>query len=401
MSEQRVRLLLGGVALAPLMDRIEQRMRRGRPLAGVITLTGLSADQRAAVAGLLGRPFSAAASTSVRLEAVDDVVRRSGAAPDLASAMTVLRGPIPVAADEAAREQARWDRACWPLDRSVDERHPELSWLPEVLRRTGRLKASARSASAASGLVEDLVRVLDALPARGEPLAAFSARVLHSAHALDAGPLRGLVETALSGDAARSADPGSDIWERVGIALDSSASTALIHALPFDRSTAVGRSIDDMVAIGRPVPITLGVLAEGPRPVATEVFVCENPSVIAAAADRLGPACAPMICVRGQPSVATQRLLRLVSESGATVRYHGDFDWGGIRIANRIMRASGVLPWRFRAEDLDALDLPGAPLAGTRVEATWDRDLATALEARGRRLEEEQVLESLLGDLGR
>lgn len=401
MNEPRVRLLLGNAALEPLMDRVEQRVRRGRPLRGTVTLPTTDPDVRAAVAALLGRPLGTGASMSVRLEDVDEIVRRSGAAPDLKTALALLRGPIPVAAEEVAAEQARWNRALAPLDRFVRNEHAELAWFPTLLRRTGRLKMSAHSATAAEGLVTDLVRVLGALPANGETLAAFSARVLHSAHALDAGPLRGLLQVALAGDLERSPDPGGHVWERVGIALDSSASSVLVHALRFDRADTTSRSVDDLVSAGRPVPVTLGMLEQGARPLASAVFVCENPSVVVAAADRLGAECSPVICVRGQPSVAAQRLLRSLREAGTTIRYHGDFDWGGIRIANLVMRRYGALPWRYRTEDLVAVDLPGAPLAGARVEASWDSGLSPALEARGRRLEEEQVMDSLLADLPR
>lgn len=143
------------------------------------------------------------------------------------------------------------------------------------------------------------------------------------------------------------------------------------------------------------------MLLAGALPVAGEVFVCENPAVLIAAADRFGTDCAPIVCVRGQPSVATRHLLRLLADSGAVLRYHGDFDWGGIRIANRLVERYGVVPWRYSSADHRAADLPGDALAGDRIEAVWDADLAAAIEARGTRLEEEQVVASLLLDLAR
>lgn len=393
MSEQRVRLLLGGAALVPLVDRIVQRVRRGRPLTGAVTLSTTDPEVRAAVAALVGRPIGAGASTSVRLDEVERIVRETGAAPDLLTAVTLLRGPVSVVADEEAAARARWERATAPLDRYASE-HPDVAFLPEL---AGRLRAGGRSPTAAGGLVRDLIRVLDGLPARGQTLAAFSACQLDSAHALDRGPLRSLVEAVLDEYAARHEEPVDlDRWEMVGIAPDPAASTVLVHALRFDRSVPVGRALDEHRG---PHLVTMGMLADGAVAVADEVFVCENPAVVAAAADRHGPASGPLVCVRGQPSAAAQRLLLQLARSGAVLRYHGDFDWGGIRIANRVMGATRARPWRFGTADLRAVDLPGAPLAGTRVEARWDPDLAAAIEARGTRLEEEQVLETLLADL--
>ncbi|WP_375399371.1 DUF2399 domain-containing protein [uncultured Amnibacterium sp.] len=105
--------------------------------------------------------------------------------------------------------------------------------------------------------------------------------------------------------------------------------------------------------------------------------------------------------MRGQPSAASRRLLRLLADSGATLRYHGDFDWGAIRIANRIMERFGAVSWRYGTEEYRAADMGGRRLSGLRVEAVWDTDLADVIALRGTRIEEEQVLASLLPDLGR
>ena len=72
-------------------------------------------------------------------------------------------------------------------------------------------------------------------------------------------------------------------------------------------------------------------------------------SVVISAADRLGAACPALVCTNGQPGVAVLHLLRLVVAAGATLRYHGDFDWGGVRIGNVVFGRVPVLPWRFDA----------------------------------------------------
>ena len=71
------------------------------------------------------------------------------------------------------------------------------------------------------------------------------------------------------------------------------------------------------------------------------VRVCENPVVLAAAADEYGSQCPPMVCVSGHPSAAAWRLLELLAASGAGLEYHGDFDWGGVQIASAVLGRDG------------------------------------------------------------
>ncbi|SDH28240.1 Protein of unknown function C-terminus [Sinosporangium album] len=54
------------------------------------------------------------------------------------------------------------------------------------------------------------------------------------------------------------------------------------------------------------------------------VRLCENPVVVAAAADQLGADCAPLLCVNGRPSAAVWRLLDLLAQGGSRFAYHGD-----------------------------------------------------------------------------
>jgi uncharacterized protein (TIGR02679 family) len=130
--------------------------------------------------------------------------------------------------------------------------------------------------------------------------------------------------------------------------------------------------------------------------------VCENPSVVAAAADRHGPHCQPLICVSGQPSAAALRLLELAVAAGIPLRYHGDFDWYGIAIANFLRRRFDWLPWRFTKSDYTGTvtSISAPLLSGKPVLPSWDPELADAMTHHGRQLEEETVTEHLLLDLG-
>src|SRR5262249_38004917 len=101
---------------------------------------------------------------------------------------------------------------------------------------------------------------------------------------------------------------------------------------------------------GEPGYVSLRVLVRSPPSWAVagrDVYVCENPNLVAIAADQWGPRCAPLVCTDGMPAAAQRHLLSQLTRAGARLHYHGDFDWPGLCIGNHLMRAHGALPWRF------------------------------------------------------
>ncbi len=80
-DEVRLHRLLGGADLAWLVERVRRRMERGQPLAGSVSLAAPAPAQRAAVERLLGRSPGGGATLTLRLVAVDAVLRRSGISP--------------------------------------------------------------------------------------------------------------------------------------------------------------------------------------------------------------------------------------------------------------------------------------------------------------------------------
>ena len=135
------------------------------------------------------------------------------------------------------------------------------------------------------------------------------------------------------------------------------------------------------------------------------VFVCENPNLVAIAADRLGRRSAALVCTDGMPAAAQRVLLLQLVAAGARLRCHGDFDWPGLRIANQVRAVCGGglqwQPWRFSAADYRQACQAGAgrPLVGIRSQADWDSSLADAMASAGQAIDEEALAEGLLGDL--
>ncbi|MCM2392526.1 DUF2399 domain-containing protein [Streptomyces albipurpureus] len=116
---------------------------------------------------------------------------------------------------------------------------------------------------------------------------------------------------------------------------------------------------------------------------------------------RFGPHCPPLVCTSGWPNSAVIQLLRALAEQGATLRYHGDFDGEGIRIAAYVMDKTPAVPWRMAAGDyLAALaHTPHGPPLGRITKAPWDPVLTSSMAERGMAVVEETVADSLLDDL--
>ena len=87
-------------------------------------------------------------------------------------------------------------------------------------------------------------------------------------------------------------------------------------------------------------------------------------------------------------------------EKGAELRYHGDFDWPGIRIFARLLKRYPMVPWRFSSSDYLEAPTGGVKLGERKSSETpWDPELQIAMENRGHAVHQEQVVDWLLADL--
>lgn len=384
--------------LKPLWAAARRRVEsNGLSLEGTpLVLRALSPEQADAIAGLLGVRRPADGLLRVSLVALDRSLRSSAVGAGLLDVLTELGGPLVDrpsvrATDESARAQ-RW---------SDLNMHPALigspnlaDWLTQIRTSGLARRLAGDDDTAAVSVALDVLATLDG--ATRHLLPVLAADITGDAHGLDRGRPAGTLAvhalTFLAG-APFPADAADwrRAWSEAGVACDDLSCDVLVLNLPGWPAEPLRLTLRQVTAW---VPS---------RPTGGRMFACENPAVVAAAADELGERCPPMVCVDGVPSTAALVVMSGLVGTGAVARYHGDFDWRGLAIAAVLARKIPRLePWRFGATDyLGAVaeGLGSVPLGGRRTTSPWDPRLAPAMEEAGVAVYEEQLLPALLAEL--
>ncbi|WP_340649643.1 TIGR02679 family protein [Pseudoxanthomonas winnipegensis] len=421
--DPRLQRLLGGPELAAVRQRLRRRFERAEPDAALesVRLDELDPDAHRALCQLSGRPSRLSRSMTLDVADLDVRLRAAGLADSLRDALERLDGPIVPHARLRREREARWRVV-------ADAAGPMLrAWLKSSPAALGVLKRLSRDPERGAGLLAAADAVLAHLPAAGMPRSQLAAETLGDAHALDPGrPVASLVlaawrhgEGQAGDELSAEADPEQldeppatgqeaaaerlrEVWARAGVSVSELARPALFLNLPMP----VGGP-HTWVA-GEPGYLSLRQLLRQPPvwPVSGRwIHVCENPDIVAIAADRVGAGCAPLVCTDGMPAAAQRVLLDQLAAAGARLCYHGDYDWPGIGIGNFVMRTWQASPWRFGAVEYRAAvgQAPSRPrdLGAARIEALWDARLTAAMHEHGLVVAEEAVAQQLLDDLGR
>ncbi|MET8980490.1 TIGR02679 family protein [Streptomyces sp. NPDC004539] len=378
---------------------------------GTIRLQSLDSEEREALSLLLARPITGATAT-IRIPDLDARLRATAVGRGLAATLTAL-GP-PLVDRRAARDAATAERTRHRTEAeatlaatALNDQPWAHSWLAENHRTTTR------------ATITQAIRTLSHLfPAPGTDGAPgpwgrgdLATLTTGSAHGLDDDtPLARLVLRGIA--LAHGTDPPTDaptrraLWRTAGVTPDEVSSTVLTYALRPTGPTWQEAALRERADHHLETHLTLRELRTLPLELApgTHVHVCENPRVLEAAADSARTT--PLVCTSGSAATVVLTLLDTLAASGCTFAYHGDFDWPGITLANRVIGRYDARPWRMRAQDYEYLatrtrlrGIPPLPLTGPRVEADWDPELGSLMEALGVALHEEAALELLLEDL--
>jgi uncharacterized protein (TIGR02679 family) len=407
-DDTRLRSVLGGPDVAWLVQRLRRRLEAGGSAEGTLTLQSPGESQREAIGRLFGRRTTSSSSLTVSLSELDALLRRANLADGIVDAMTQLCGPIVDLGGQHRDVEAQWAQVFEAARHCMGARPPVLAWLDDV-RSTGLLRRLARGdAKAGKALLEQSLSVAARLPAMGISLAELAATATGDSHALDLGqPVGTLVmrlAAALGGTIpAPDSQSRRDSWANVGVLCDELSAPVLALNLRAAGSASIAQVLMMHADAGEPYRLSTRQLLRHPPDFSPAisgqtVYICENPSVVACAANQLGARSAPLICVDGQLKTAARLLLTRLAAAGARLMYHGDFDWGGIRIANVVIAHCGAVPWRYSSRDYRAAP-PGVAMRGPSVAASWDSELEAAMLASSRAVHEEQVLCELLADL--
>ncbi len=164
----------------------------------------------------------------------------------------------------------------------------------------------------------------------------------------------------------------------------------------------LGEWLTGAASLGVPFYVTLHQLMTMPVPCPARWCMSARTRPSCAVRRRARRDSAALLCTEGQPSTAFSQLAGAIVAGGGELRYHGDFDWPGIAIANAVMRRHGAVPWRMSAADYQAgvrSDADFVALGGTPQAASWDPGLAEAMASAGRAVYEETVATPLISDL--
>ena len=416
-------------SLHPAWDRIRTRFEKaGLEARGIVVVPMSSREERHALGALLGRVV-VRDSARIDLAVLDTRLRQRCDPGGLQAVLTEIFGAPPRdrPAVRAAQDEAR-ER---PLALAAEL--VQAPWAGEWvagMRRTGLLARGA-NASVAERAVRDAAVVLVELTAggpsdeldgdrlgqgdRGRPAdvprmqsrVELAARLLGDAHALDRDRL--LHRVVLRGLAAASGEELPEgarefarLWVRFGVVPDLLSRTCLVWNLRTRGTEALSLRLNAAAGVGDPLHITERDLrrtqALTPVP-GSRILVCENPAVVEALADRGIPGWGA-VCTAGEPNLVVDRVLASLADCGVVLRYHGDFDWAGLAIANRAIERYGVRPLRMNVDDyLAAVRGDGPKLRGAETEPLWDPELGPAMRRHARAVHEESVLADLFDAL--
>lgn len=344
-------------ALHRLLAGCRATYERLSRVGGRAVISEPSADELRAVRDFLGkRPKVDDGRLWVPLEELDEQLRRTRFACGLPEVLSAYYGEeLRTRVEERRRADTAWQDFAGPLTGLLAPEAAHAWWRSGGSRQVRRLlRDSLRQDGGSPGPVTAALRsaarqvllALGALPGESGPpelLPIFAHRITGDPHAFDADTVAGrLLFSALSTRAAGLQAADADPLADAGIARDDVSSQVL----------AAGVAPADEPPSPWPVSWPLLTLLRWPGATAVDgvAYVVENPSVFRELCRSGTAEDAPLrtlICPSGQPSGAALRLMDLLVEGGAEIRYAGDLDPAGVAITARLRERYGdhLVPW--------------------------------------------------------
>jgi uncharacterized protein (TIGR02679 family) len=342
-----------------VLDAVRERARRGHATERGTLRLDLAPDRRREVARLLGTEWGIS-DRPVTLQRLAAKLAEDGFTVrefvELLDARPLVDEPAARRALAAAAAQER---------RRAAELITALGITPDVAETWSSDQGLPRPGDGrVVALAEDVVRVWRHLPWPSPPphrgptrppirLATLAGTCLHNSHALDHDMELGRAVVRLIAAHAglpRPVGRGREwrsAWATAGVLCDEVSSRVLVLNLPLRGEAAAVRLC--AAAHGEPVWLTLRSLAgawssRGDR----GVFICENPTVVEAAADALATRCPPLICTDGVPTFAALDLVGGLADAGAHLMARADVDDNGFVTVDQMRTVAPTCElWRF------------------------------------------------------
>lgn len=410
-------------ALAWIWPQLEKAAERRGDLdltTGGLTITiPASPAERAAVGSLLGgRPLGTGRTRQVDLQDFTIRLRESrgpSLTPGAVAAHALSRALAPRFRAKRARSrldtELRQKLQLWVVDdeasgwaRRARVNAPEAVW--ERLRNS-RWVADLRKQDEPLQVLTDVLTVIAALSLDGVRIdrRALADAVLDHPHGLDDDrPVARFTTRFLlaTGVVPRSLSRRRDIWEAAGVACDDVTGGLLVTGIAPE-----GWIIPDGAVLTLPPRELAHVRWPSPARAREQIFVTENPSVLAATADAIrthGLASVRMMCTAGTPSSLELAAMARLAEARWQLHVRADFDPAGMSHMRAFMEAiPTAIPWRMGAADYEETvrRSPTAPLIEVDEigETRWEPNLASAMKRHGIAGSEEALLPALLSDI--
>ncbi len=310
-----------------VFDEMIRKVRSYGRVGGVVSLSGLSAEERRALEGFFGEPVDT--SVKFSLKKFEHALERTRFSEVSLFDLLEEYSGSPLVTNREVREK------------EMEAREKERAELDEVVDSV--LK---RLSMEASGHIRLAVLAMECL---GDP------------HGLDAGTRVGnrLVERlAVMRDnnkqvRSKTAEERLEILISAGIRPDDISSFVCAFGIDLYDETGVHPGFHAMVERGEYYLISLSNMNSIIRavPCSMRVYVIENQMVFSELCERCPGA--SVICSSGQPSVATLFLIDLLCREECEIYYSGDTDPEGLVIADRMLkRGNGkIKPWFMKAKD--------------------------------------------------
>lgn len=248
----------------------------------------------------------------------------------------------------------------------------------------------------------------------------FAATLTGNPHYFDEGSEADRMLTAglcflLRGKEPSNAEEKAELLYRGGIIKDDISNFTVTFGLMLEHAGSSECSGASFANACEPLHLSLANISGASRiypynTACTDVYVMENPAVFSAIIDeiRSRPAAnfPALVCVSGQPRLASLVLLDKLVQNGHRIYYAGDFDPEGLAMADRLKKryGSSLTLWRYEPDDYHAA-LPVEIISPARIkklekiEEPALLEIASLIRQAGRAGYQEQIIKSYLEDI--